>query len=84
MIQKKQTIYTVTKDGEMKHPIFARFNHDERGVPTTPKTWDEPTYTINRRVINHENPDRLDRGVNTYEVPLHKVRAMGLEHKIKP
>ena len=81
-----QMIITVFEDGTQKHPGFGSFGthtfrKDERDFVGEPSFWEEKTYSIERRMINHDFPQQnisLQTGV-----PFHKIQAMGLLHRIK-
>lgn len=74
----KQTIITIKKDGEMTHK--ARTGSSRNAVYHS--TWSEPTYTVHRRIVDHDKKDIFDAGSFRYDVPLHKIKAMGLEYRI--
>jgi hypothetical protein len=82
----KQTIITVFEDGTQKHPGFGSFathtfRKDERDFVGEPSFWEEKTYTIEKRHIDHDDPHPDMK--KSYGVPLHKIKAMGLAGYIK-
>lgn len=81
----KQTIITVFEDGSQKHPGFGMFGthvfRKDNSDPGKHSFWEEKTYTIERRRIDHDDP-RPDM-TKSYGIPLHKIEAMGLAGYIK-
>jgi len=56
----RQTIITLTKDGTAKNNGFgkhgAHFMPPMNNTPTIPSFWEEPTFTVEKTVVDHDFP----------------------------